>query len=225
MFTSRNRDAFTLLEVMLAVTVLAVISLGIYRFVETTMTAVRVTAESEREQALTASFMAYLRGRIFALPGTRPGALMGEPHQFNRVPCDELRWITEPGSGLLTRHAAGEWIVTLTLKELKNGEYELGMHRQDIDGKRDTTWLPLLRGVRGLEIRYYEPTRKEWLEKWTNPQARPALIRVKLWRDPFTEAYETVLPVPVMTRPPGGAENYLPGTLWQSTETGRPNVP
>ena len=220
MSISRARSAFTLLEVMLAVLVLALVSLGIYRFVETTLTAVQVSTASEQERALTSAFAGYLRGQMLALPGTRAGALMGDPHRFNDSPSDELRWITGPGSGLLTRHASGEWIVTMTLKELKNGEQELGMRRQDIEGKRDAAWLPLFRGVRGLEIRYYQPGRKEWLEKWTDVQSRPTLVRVKLWRDPSPEAYEIVLHIPVMTKTGGGqpVQDYVPGQLWNGGE-------
>ena len=210
---------------MLAVLVLALVSLSLYRFVETTLTAVQVSTASERERALTAAFAGYLRGQMLSLPGARAGALTGEPHRFNDVSSDELRWICEPGSGLLTRHATGEWMVTLTLKELKNGEYELGMRRKDVEGKRDVAWLPLFRGVRGLEIRYYQPGRKEWLEKWTDVQSRPKLVRVKLWRDPYPEAYEIVLPIPAMTKTAGGQQpqNYVPGHLWNAAGTSNPN--
>jgi prepilin-type N-terminal cleavage/methylation domain-containing protein len=215
MSTSRAKSGFTLLEVMLAVLVLALVSLGVYRFVETTLTAVQVSTASERERALTAAFAEYLRGQMLALPAARAGALTGEPHRFNNISSDELRWISGPGSGLLTRHARGEWTVTMTLKELKNGEQELGVRRQDVEGKRDATWLPLFQGVRGLEIRYYQPGRKEWLDKWTDVQSRPSLVRMKLWRNPSPEAYEIVFPVPVMAKTAAN-QDYLPGNLWNN---------
>jgi len=196
-----KRPGFTLLEVMLAVFVLALVSISIYRFVETTLTAVRVSAATERERALVTAFAAYLRKQMLTLPSARAGAITGEPHLFNNVASDELCWVSGPGSGLLTRHATGEWTVTLTTKQLDKGEYELGLRRQDVMRKKDATWLPLFRGVRGFEVRYYDASRKEWMEKWTDPQSRPALIRVKLWRDPSPEAYEIVLPIPAMARP------------------------
>lgn len=226
MCTSHAKNAFTLLEVMLAVLVLALVSLSLYRFVGTTLTAVQVSTTSERERALVSAFAGYLRGQMLSLPGARAGALTGEPHRFNDISSDELRWICEPGSGLLTRHATGEWIVTMTLKELKNGEYELGVRRQDVEGKRDAEWLPLFRGVRGLEIRYYQPGRKEWLKKWTDVQSRPSLVRVKLWRDPSPEAYEIVLPVPVMTKTADGQARQVdvPRPLGRGAETPNFNV-
>ncbi|MCX6968420.1 MAG: hypothetical protein NTZ46_11715 [Verrucomicrobia bacterium] len=193
-------SAFTLLEVMLAVCVLALVGVSLYRFVETTLTAVRVSTEKERERALETAFIAYLRGQMLALPSARSGAITGEPHRFNEISSDELRWIARPGSGLLTRHATGEWNVTLTTKALENGEYEIGLRRKDIEAKKSEHWLPLFRGVRGLEIRYYDPTRAEWMEKWTNAETRPALVRVKLWRDPSPDPYEIVLPIPAKAR-------------------------
>jgi len=214
----RKTKAFTLLEVMLAVCVFALVGVSIYRFVETTLTAVRVSTASERERALQTAFFGYLRGQMLALPSARPGAITGEPHRFSSISSDELRWIARPGSGLLTRHAMGEWTVTLTTKELQGGEYELGLRRQDVEAKKDPAWLPLMRGVRGFEVRYYDAERAEWMEKWTDTISRPSMIRVKLWRDPSPEAYEVVLPIP------GKAQTAAQSTTidWNSVQR---NVP
>ena len=200
-----KRNGFTLLEVILAVCLLALVGVSMYRFVETTLTAARVARASERDRALVTAIVQYLRTQMLAIPAVRAGAISGEPHRFNNVPSDELRWIARPGSGLLTRHASGEWQVTLTARQVNGGQYELGMRRQDVEGSRDATWLPLFGGVRGFEVRYFDAARKEWMEKWTDPQTRPALIRIKLWRDPDPEAYEMVLPIPGKVQPMGGA--------------------
>jgi len=204
-----KRSAFTLLEVMLAVCVIAMVGVSIYRFVETTLTAVRISTASERERALVTAFFAYLHGQMLALPSARDGAITGEPHRFNDISSDELRWVARPGSGLLTRHATGEWTVTLTTKELEHGEYEIGLRRQDIEFKKDPNWLPLFRGVRGFEVRYYDESRAAWMQKWTEMQRRPTLIRVKLWRDPSPEAYEVVLPIPAQAQPTSAQPNTI----------------
>jgi len=214
-FHGHKHVGFTLLEVMLAVCVLALVGVSIYRFVETTLTAVRISMASEKDRALVTSFVGYLRRQMLALPSARAGAITGEPHRFNDISSDELRWIAGPGSGLLTRHATGEWRVILTSKELKNGGYELGLRRQDVEGKKEPTWLPLLQGVRGFEVRYFDGIRKEWMQKWTDTQSRPLLVRVKLWRDPAPEPYEVVLPIPAKAQPAGGQEQ--PNTVkWGS---------
>jgi len=198
---------------MLAVAVIALVGVSIYRFVETTLIAVRISAESEKERALVTAFAGYLRNQMISLPSARAGAITGEPHRFNSVSSDELRWIARPGSGLLTRHATGEWTVILTTKELEKGEYEIGFRRQDIDAKKTADWLPLFRGVRGFEVRYFDTIRKQWMEKWTDVQTRPALVRVKLLRDPLSEPYEIVLPIPAKAQPAGTAPTPSFGTL------------
>jgi len=207
MSTSHSKKGgFTLLEVMLAVAILALVGVSIYRFVETTLTTVRVSTETERERVLVTAFAGYLRTQMQALPSARAGAITGEPHRFNSVSSDELTWVARPGSGLLTRHATGEWTVTLTAKQVEGDKYALGMRRQDVEKKREANWLPLFRGVRGFEVRFFDAGRKEWMEKWTDLQTRPTLIRVKLWRDPQPEAHDWVIPIPAKAQPAGGGQ-------------------
>lgn len=200
----RTNNGFTLLEVMLAAALMALVGVCAYRFVDTVLTAARISAERGQERALVTAFGGYLREQMLALPPSRAGAIAGEPHRFSGVSSDELCWIARPGSGLLTRHATGEWVVTLTAKQLEHGEYEMGMRRQDIGKKRGAEWLPLFRGVRGFEVRYFDKGRREWMEKWTDPQRRPALVRIKLWRDPNPDADEWIFRVPEKTQPVGG---------------------
>ena len=196
--------AFTLLEVLLAVTILALVGLSIYKFVETTISAVQVSTKVNQEQSLRDSFAGYLHHQMLALPAARAGALTGESHRFNGISCDELSWIARPGSSLLTRHASGEWQVTLTTKQLEGGEYEMGLRRQDIQRQHNPVWLPLLRPVNGFEVRYFDPSRKEWIEKWEDPQNRPSLVKVKLWRSRATQPSEWIFPVPIKAQPSGG---------------------
>lgn len=195
--TRRSRAAFTLLEVMLAVLILGMVAVSIYRFVLTITSAVQISTEHLRENELMEAFARYLRLQMQSLPTTQLGAISGQAHRFNDVPSDELRWISGPGSGLLTRNATGEWNVTLTTKQLKGKDnYELGFRRESVDGKVTADWLPLLSGVTGFEVRYYDQRAAAWMEKWTDIAARPALVRVKLWRAPSLDAYEVVLPLP-----------------------------
>ena len=195
---------------MLAVAILGLIAMTIYRFVETTLFAVRVSSEHVRETGLMEAFTGYLRNQMQSLPAFRNGAISGEAHRFNNVPSDELRWIASPGSGLLTRNATGEWNVTLTIQRVKGSkEFELGFRRQDVEARSDASWLPLLPDVSGFEVRYFDTRAMAWMDKWTDIAVRPALVEVKLWRGGSPDAYDVILPLPVNTgmAPPGA-----PGT-------------
>ncbi len=195
MLRSRYRRAFTLLEVMLAVGVLGLVGLGIYRFVEAMLTSVRVSTEAFREREELASLGRFLRMQLQDLP-VRLGAITGEPHQFEGIPADELRWIAAPGSGLFTRFGRGEYNVTLTTQRNEKGALELGLRRQELEAREAAVWLPLLSNVRGLEVRYYDPRSQEWMEKWTDLAIRPALVRLRLWHGEDPEAHEWVLGIP-----------------------------
>ena len=219
-----NRGGFTLLEIMLAVAILALVSMSIYRFVITTVDAVRISTEQVREKALMEAFAAYLRDRMQRLPKDRAGAVMGEAHRFNSVSSDELRWVSGPGPGLLTRSAEGEWYVTLTIQRMKGGkDYELGVRRQDVEAHSDAGWLPLLPNVYALEVRYFDRRAAAWMEKWTDSTVRPALVRVKIWRQTASDPYEVVLPIP--TSLPTGTGMQNPGMQNPGGVPGVPLVP
>ena len=194
---------------MLAVAILSIITLSIYRFVTGTIAAVRISTDQVRDTSLMEAFVHYLREQMNSLPAARQGAILGEAHRFSGVSSDELRWISGPGPGLLTRNAEGEWNVTLTIQRVKGGkDFELGFRRQDIDARSEATWLPLLGGVNAFEVRYFDPRAQAWMEKWTDIAVRPALVRVKLWRGLSPDPYEVVLPLPVT---PNAGQQQLPG--------------
>lgn len=190
------RAGFTLLEIMLAVAVLGLVAVSIYRFVETTITAVQTSQAEFRDRAVSESFTTFLRAEMERLP-PQLAAITGEPHVFNNVPWDELRWIANPGFGTMTRHAIGEYQITLTVQEPDGGgPLELGLRRQPLDGSQEATWFPLIKNVKGFEVRYFDSRGQQWMEKWTDLTIRPSLIRVKLWRGLSPDPQEIVLPIP-----------------------------
>ena len=197
---------------MLAVAILVAITFSIYRFVESTLVSVRISTEAVNETALLESVTGYLRHQLQALPIGRPGAIFGEAHRFNGVSQDELGWVATAGSGLLTRNAEGEWTATLALRRNKEkGGFDLGLRRQDVDGKQEPGWLPLLPEINALEVRYFDPRAAAWMEKWTDNAFRPTLVKVKLWRGEAKDAYETIIPIPIVPLGPqltaGDAQN------------------
>ena len=76
-FALRAR-AFTLLEIMLAVIILGMMSLAIYRFVQANVTAVRISSEADAAEARYDGLRELLTQQLQSLP---PGtaALAGEP--------------------------------------------------------------------------------------------------------------------------------------------------
>src|SRR6187399_2932415 len=143
MFTARDRDsrraAFTLLEIMLAVAILAMMSLAIYRFVQTNLTALRISSENSLVDSQYNGFISLLTTEWTSLP-PGVGALLGEPLKLNDRSRDEVTWICSAGPGLLTRYAVGEYRVNLRLKPAakQSDQMELGIVRKAYDPTKKT---------------------------------------------------------------------------------------
>src|SRR3954453_10747507 len=85
--------AFTLLEIMLAVGILGMMSLAIYRFVQTSITALRIQSDSSVTDAQYSGFANLLTAEWQSLTPNQ-GELLGDPFKFNDKPRDEINWIT-----------------------------------------------------------------------------------------------------------------------------------
>ena len=190
MFTAaakRKRSfGFTLLEITLAAAILGLMSLAIYRFVQANITMLRVSAVESVEDARYSGLLDLLTTQWQSLP-TGVGALGGEPFKFNDRPRDEIVWYCGAGPGLLTRYAGGEFSVRMRLKPMKEGDgLQLGFlrrPRETAEGSDEgETWVPLIDGVRGMRIRYFDTRLNAWVERWTDTGTLPRLIEVILER-------------------------------------------
>src|ERR1700732_647519 len=112
---NRNRAAFTLLEVTLAVAILAMMSLAIYRFVQSNIVAVRVSSEMNASDIRYTALRELLMAQFQTLP-TGSGALVGEALKLNDRSRDSIKWTCGVGPGLLTRYAPGDFTVTMRLQ-------------------------------------------------------------------------------------------------------------
>lgn len=193
----RRGRAFTLLEVTLAVAILGMMALAIYRFVSTNLTAVRISTEINESEARYEGLAELLTEQLQDLPSGQ-GALAGEPYKFNGRSRDEMTWICPAGPGLLTRYASGQFSVTLRLRPIEQSDkMELGIVREsDDDGDPlpdDKSWVSLLSGVNSLEIRYFDPRLNAWVDRWTDRGTLPHLVRLTIDRAGSSVPWEAVL--------------------------------
>lgn len=202
MFTvraERKSPGFTLLEITLAVAILAMMALAIYRFVAANLTAVRISTElSERDTAYS-GLASMLTEEFQDLPAGQ-GSLLGEPFKFEGISRDEMTWVCSSGPGLLTRYAAGEYSVTMRLRPVeKSNAMELGIVRESQDDGNpvgeNKRWIPLLNNLKSLEIRYFDPRLNAWVDRWTDRGTLPHLVRLTIMRAGGSVPWEAVLPL------------------------------
>ena len=86
------RRGFTLLEITLAVAILGMMAMVIYRFVASNITVLRISSEENAAEARYSGFIHLVTAQLQNLPGG-PGSLSGEPYKFNDQGRDEMSWI------------------------------------------------------------------------------------------------------------------------------------
>lgn len=202
MFIARDkpeqRRAFTLLEITLAIAILAMMSLAVYRFVQTNIVALRISSETNALDAQYAGFVNLLNAQWSSLPPGM-GALLGEPFKQNDRARDEITWICGAGPGLLTRYAVGEYQVSMRLRPMskESDRMEIGVMRKGFDeGKSEDgneTWIPLITDVQSLQIRYFDPRLNVWVDKWTDTVTLPRLVKLAIGRTGTSVPWEAVV--------------------------------
>jgi hypothetical protein len=191
---------FTLLEIMLAVGILGLMSLAIFRFVQANMTALRVSSDIAARDSQYDGLRDLLTSEWQSLSPTR-ARMIGEPFKLNDRERDVITWICSAGPGLLTRYAPGEFIVALRLQpeNEKSDRLDLGLLRKpkaasDI-GERHETWVPLVKNVTSLQISYFNPSLNTWIDRWSNSSQPPWLVKVTLGRADSPVPWEAIIPL------------------------------
>lgn len=181
-----NQRAFTLLEVVVAVVLIGLISMTLYRFVETSLTGIEFSKEREADAEKVAAVFRYVDAQLDDLTPRAQTSLVGTPHKFgNNLNSDELQWRCLAGAGTLSSAGQGEWFATLTLMPQKGNTsvLDLGIKRRYVDAdEKSYDWVPLMRDVAGLKFEYYSQQLNAWLDRWNDINSRPRLVRMWMWR-------------------------------------------
>lgn len=201
MFTgpdNRNRG-FTLLEIIVAVAILATMAMSIYRFVQSNLVAIRASSDALAADARYDGLREVLMAQWQSLPSGK-GALLGDTFKLDNRSRDEIRWICSAGPGLMTRYAAGDYVVSLRLQSEKNSDrYDLGLLRKSASGSEESdeaeSWVPLVDNVTSLQIRYFDVRLNVWVERWTDTGMLPRLVKVTVGRGDSPTPWEAIIPL------------------------------
>ena len=206
MFTVRGKDrtdrisGFTLLEIMLAVGILGLMSLAIFRFVQSNMLALRLSADTAARDSQYDGLRDLLTTEWQNLGSVR-SKMYGEAFKINDRERDWVRWTSGAGPGLLTRYAPGDFTVTLGLQpeSEKSNRLDLGLLRKPTDdsdsGKTNETWVPLIKNVSSLQISYFSPNLNNWIDRWSNTSQSPWLVRLTVGRTDSAVPWEVIIPL------------------------------
>jgi prepilin-type N-terminal cleavage/methylation domain-containing protein len=189
---------FTLLEIMLAVAILGMMAIAIFRFVQTNLTALRFSSETAAADAQYDGLRDLLTTQWQSLSPLR-AKMVGEPFKLSDRERDEIRWNCGAGPGLLTRYAPGEFTAVLRLQPGNDDQLDLGILRkpqEDSDvAEKNETWVRLIKNVSSLEISYFDPNANDWLPRWPGGNRLPSLVKVSVGRPDAADPWEAVIPL------------------------------
>jgi prepilin-type N-terminal cleavage/methylation domain-containing protein len=204
MFTARanirKQGGFTLLEIMLAVLIMAGMSLAIYRFVQSNILALHISSEASASDARYNALRDLLTANLQSLP-SGAGALSGEAVKVGDLSRDQITWTCGAGPGLLTRYAPGDFLVSMRLRaeSERSDRVDLGFLRKPEADRSFSnvheSWIPLLENVRSLQIRYFDPRLNGWQDKWTDNVSLPRLVKVTVMRNDAAVPWEAIIPL------------------------------
>ena len=208
--TDSVRGGFTLLEVMLAVAIMVFITLGISRFVQSTVRAVSASVDDTEEQLAVDRLVALVQEEFYGLPVRGQTNISGESIKLNGADFDTIEWRSRGGPGLMTTAATGEYRVKLRIQPIEkiSNKYEIGLWRRPalletstglVEGgsDKDATWVPLMQHVAALRLRYWDSRLGQLLDAWRDPTVKPAFVIMSITLEGETVPYEAVLRIPV----------------------------
>ena len=188
------------MEIMLAVGILGMMSVAIFRFVQSNMIALQFSSDTAAADAQYDGLRDLLAAEWQSLSPLRAN-MTGEPFKLSDRERDEIKWRSTAGPGLLTRYAPGDFTVVLRLQpENENGRrLNLGFLRKAQEnsdtGESRETWVPLIKDVNSLEISYFDANANNWLPRWPLGGRLPLLVKITVGRTDSAVPWETIIPL------------------------------
>lgn len=206
------KQAFTLLEVMLAVAILSIVSLALYRFLGNALGVVQIETTNASIDASCLGLKYFLRAQLNQLPVEKDNAFQGR--HVKKVGGDELELLAQTGNGILSNKSRGgmyqvTWklnpkpTLPITVSPGTPVGGELGVSISPLHSKKSQTststtdhWVPLIEGISNFKIDYFSSSLNDWVSKWDDPNELPQLVRFNLSFISGHLPFEFILPLP-----------------------------
>ncbi len=209
---SRRTRAFTLFELVIAMTVFSLVAVALFRVLDSCLRTANALHDSERITHQVAAFAEICRKTFSTLPAEAT---------FRVEPSLEA-----DGQEMLLRGAPAAFAfgdtplnfgaTTLAIRPLEEGGFEVAVSRSDFAppeeenalagmglGEADAAmqpdeqgryWLTLLGNLEWARWRFYDRRAQDWVEEWTRKE-RPPLVEFSLLLEGDTVPFRAVFPV------------------------------
>lgn len=196
-----NQAGFTLIEVLLVVTILGVISAMVFCAFAGTMRAIETVTDDQGWGSLIRGTLQFMSTELSA--GHKASAVpwVGQNSQQNGQAADTLAFVTtaQERSGVNARETEISRIIYT-----REGNRLVRFARRNLFGLTDESIerIELLDGVTGFKLRYYDSVTQTWIDQWDGRLrgALPRAVMIELTvqrptRQPETFLYWVTIPV------------------------------
>lgn len=254
MFTSRSLDtyrrqhraaaAFTLLEVMLAIAILALLMGVMLSLVEKTLEASMMLEQEQQKLQQRQGIIDLLRTTFRILPNDvqmisrrvndanatqQQIVFANAPTVFAWGNADEMIH-SSVVVGIPTQTGGG---INFSIKRIPPPDVDLAANATPnylamlpAEGSADDTapWLTLLENLKSVQWRFFDPRTFNWLDDWTDPNTRPSLVELQWQYLDETTVQRYVFWLPPIT--PNGRPKFTnPAAAGNSTGTPSSGTP
>jgi len=206
---SQNRScnnassAFTLLEVILSMAILAMLAASVYAITNSSISAARSAMDQQLVLRRLDAFLRVTRNAFLNLPGQGTVSLQIGKGKGGE---SEPRLILGKVQGIFGMPSLGGASLMLAAKARSDGTRTICMVRiparlsdRELETALNAPGVPLLPKVRKPHWSFFQGS--EWKEEWPDGSPRPQLVRLQLEVDEMPDPIEAIFYVPPVAAP------------------------
>ncbi|MGB8354686.1 MAG: type II secretion system protein [Chthoniobacteraceae bacterium] len=196
----RGQNAFTLLEVTLAMGILVLLAGAVYAIVDASIRGTSELESHENRLQQESGFLSLCRQTFHALPATALFQVRIVQQGENFVP--ELIFRNSPGLFQWGNVSNVSFSTILGVRQQVGGLFNLSILQDSEDeigsylngGTAKHSWLVLMPDLRDVQWRFFDPRTQVWAKEWKEPTVRPLFAELTLTTEAGAGKYVFWLP-------------------------------
>ncbi len=166
-----SEDGFTLVEILLAVSLVAMMAALVFGSLYVTISAMESARASSAEEQIVRSTLRLMTDELSVSESRATGPWMGINGQRDGQPADSVAFLT---MGQFRGEDSANDTELVRIVYIKEGDRLLRFTRRNLYGLTDESieQVELAAKVKGFNVRYYDGKNKLWLDEWDS-RGRP----------------------------------------------------
>lgn len=205
-----QRQAFTLVEVTLALIILMLLVGVVYAIVDTTLRAASGLEERQDRNRELSAFLSLCRKTFRTMPATATfearvvsSGLKSAPELIFRNAPGVMAWGDGQDATVSTiLGVRGQVGGLVSVGILQDSEEQISSYLKG--GTASRPWLLLLSDIRDADWQFFDSKNRVWVKEWSDQSSRPSCAELTLTTAEGTEKYTFWLPPVVKSRQQGG---------------------